>query len=73
MFDFLTAKCSSSLPGSRDKKNPIYVAPAMTSPVNCPRRTLKEKKLFQLTGDILGTERKWQHVDTAAQFPAKWE
>ncbi|XP_036087305.1 polycystic kidney disease protein 1-like 3 isoform X4 [Rousettus aegyptiacus] len=49
----LSAKCSSSLPGSRDKKNPIYVAPAMTSPVNCPRRTLKEKKLFQLTGDIL--------------------
>ncbi|XP_039707853.1 polycystin-1-like protein 3 isoform X3 [Pteropus medius] len=49
----LSAKCSSSSPGSRDKKNPIYVAPAMNSPVKCPQRTLKEKKLFKLTGDVL--------------------
>ncbi|KAM5208636.1 polycystin-1-like protein 3 isoform 2-T3 [Hipposideros larvatus] len=49
----LSAKCSSSLPGSRDKKNPIYVAPTMNSSVKLPERTLKEKKLFKLTGDIL--------------------
>ncbi|KAF6288775.1 polycystin 1 like 3, transient receptor potential channel interacting [Rhinolophus ferrumequinum] len=49
----LSAKCSSSLPGSRDKKNPIYVAPTMNSPVKRPERTLKEKKLFKLTGDTL--------------------
>uniref|UniRef100_A0A671EH09 Polycystin 1 like 3, transient receptor potential channel interacting n=1 Tax=Rhinolophus ferrumequinum TaxID=59479 RepID=A0A671EH09_RHIFE len=52
----LSAKCSSSLPGSRDKKNPIYVAPTMNSPVKRPERTLKEKKLFKLTGDTLGKE-----------------
>ncbi|KAM9607613.1 LOW QUALITY PROTEIN: polycystin-1-like protein 3 [Trichechus inunguis] len=49
----LLAKCSSSLPGIRDKHNPIYVAPAMNSPIRPPERTLKEKKLFKLTGDIL--------------------
>ncbi|XP_028357897.1 polycystic kidney disease protein 1-like 3 [Phyllostomus discolor] len=49
----LSAKCSSSLPGSRDKRNPIYVAPALNSPVKCPGRALKEKELFKLTGDIL--------------------
>ncbi|KAF5919532.1 hypothetical protein HPG69_000131 [Diceros bicornis minor] len=53
IFEFLTAKYSSSLPGSRDKNNPIYVAPAMNSPVKRPERTLKEKPLFKLTGDIL--------------------
>ncbi|KAM9192129.1 LOW QUALITY PROTEIN: polycystin-1-like protein 3 [Dugong dugon] len=49
----LLAKCSSSLPGIRDKHNPIYIAPAMNSPIRPPERTLKEKKLFKLTGDIL--------------------
>ncbi|KAM5296967.1 polycystin-1-like protein 3 [Glossophaga mutica] len=49
----LSAKCSSSLPGSRDKRNPIYVAPVLNSPVKRPGRTLKEKELFKLTGDIL--------------------
>ncbi|XP_007991951.3 polycystin-1-like protein 3 [Chlorocebus sabaeus] len=49
----LLAKCSSSVPGSRDKNNPIYVAPAMNSPTKRPERTLKKKKLFKLTGDIL--------------------
>uniref|UniRef100_G1R164 Polycystin-1-like protein 3 n=1 Tax=Nomascus leucogenys TaxID=61853 RepID=G1R164_NOMLE len=49
----LLAKCSSSVPGSRDKNNPIYVAPAMNSPTKRPERTLKNKKLFKLTGDIL--------------------
>uniref|UniRef100_A0A8C0T2X8 Polycystin 1 like 3, transient receptor potential channel interacting n=3 Tax=Canis lupus TaxID=9612 RepID=A0A8C0T2X8_CANLF len=48
----LVAKCSP-LPGSRDKNNPIYVAPAANSPVKRPERTMKEKKLFKLTGDIL--------------------
>ncbi|KAM7059204.1 polycystin-1-like protein 3 [Molossus nigricans] len=48
----LSAKCSSS-PGSRDKGNPIYVAPAMNSPVQRPDRTLQEKKLLKLTGDML--------------------
>lgn len=56
IFEFSTAKCSSSLPGSRDKKNPIYVAPSMNSPVKRPEGTLKEKKLFKLTGDTLGME-----------------
>ncbi|XP_070940970.1 polycystin-1-like protein 3 isoform X4 [Macaca nemestrina] len=49
----LLAKCSSSVPGSRDKNNPVYVAPAMNSPTKRPERTLKKKKLFKLTGDIL--------------------
>ncbi|XP_069312508.1 polycystin-1-like protein 3 [Eulemur rufifrons] len=50
----LLAKCSSPpLPGSKDKNNPIYVAPPMNSPPKHPERTLKEKKLFRLTGDIL--------------------
>uniref|UniRef100_A0A2K6F3N4 Polycystin 1 like 3, transient receptor potential channel interacting n=1 Tax=Propithecus coquereli TaxID=379532 RepID=A0A2K6F3N4_PROCO len=49
----LSAKCSSPLPSSKDKNNPIYVAPAMNSPMKHPERTLKEKKLFRLTGDIL--------------------
>ncbi|XP_053522580.1 polycystic kidney disease protein 1-like 3 [Artibeus jamaicensis] len=49
----LSAKCSSSLAGSRDKRNPIYVAPALNSPVKRPERTLKEKELFKLTGDTL--------------------
>uniref|UniRef100_A0A8C9DH02 Polycystin 1 like 3, transient receptor potential channel interacting n=1 Tax=Prolemur simus TaxID=1328070 RepID=A0A8C9DH02_PROSS len=50
----LLAKCSSPpLPGSKDKNNPIYVAPPMNSPPKHPARTLKEKKLFRLTGDIL--------------------
>nr|XP_031314018.1 polycystic kidney disease protein 1-like 3 [Camelus dromedarius] len=49
----LLAKCPSSLPGSRDKNNPIYVAPAMNRPVKCPERALKEKKLLKLTGDVL--------------------
>uniref|UniRef100_A0A2K5R3E3 Polycystin 1 like 3, transient receptor potential channel interacting n=1 Tax=Cebus imitator TaxID=2715852 RepID=A0A2K5R3E3_CEBIM len=49
----LLAKCSSSVPGSRDKNNPVYVAPTMNSPTKHPERTLKKKKLFQLTGDIL--------------------
>ncbi|KAI5762662.1 PKD1L3 [Gulo gulo luscus] len=48
----LLAKCPP-LPGSRDKNNPIYVAPAFNSPVQRPERTLKEKKLFKLAGDIL--------------------
>ncbi|XP_022439008.1 polycystic kidney disease protein 1-like 3 [Delphinapterus leucas] len=47
------ARCPSSLPGSRDENNPIYIAPAMNGPVKCPERTLKEKKFFKLTGDIL--------------------
>ncbi|XP_049720726.1 polycystic kidney disease protein 1-like 3 isoform X1 [Elephas maximus indicus] len=49
----LLAKCSSSLPGTRDKNNPIYIAPAMNSPIRPPERMLKEEKLFKLTGDIL--------------------
>ncbi|KAM9046584.1 LOW QUALITY PROTEIN: polycystin-1-like protein 3 [Megaptera novaeangliae] len=49
----LLARCPSSLPGSRDENNPIYVAPAMNGPVKRPERTLKEKKCFKLTGDIL--------------------
>ena len=59
IFEFLTARCPSSLPSSRDENNPIYVAPAMNGPVKCPERTLKEKKCFKLTGDVLGMERKW--------------
>ncbi|KAJ8785761.1 hypothetical protein J1605_006721 [Eschrichtius robustus] len=50
----MTARCPSSLPGSRDENNPIYVAPAMNGPVKRPERTLKEKKCFKLTGDVLG-------------------
>ncbi|XP_015414276.1 PREDICTED: polycystic kidney disease protein 1-like 3 [Myotis davidii] len=49
----LSAKCPPSSPGSRDKRNPVYVAPAMNSPVTRPERTLKEKQLFRLTGEIL--------------------
>uniref|UniRef100_A0A8C5UZZ4 Polycystin 1 like 3, transient receptor potential channel interacting n=1 Tax=Microcebus murinus TaxID=30608 RepID=A0A8C5UZZ4_MICMU len=49
----LLAKCSSPLPGLRDKNNPITVAPAMNSPTKHPERTLKGKRLFRLTGDIL--------------------
>ncbi|XP_078213738.1 polycystin-1-like protein 3 isoform X1 [Callithrix jacchus] len=49
----LLAKCSSSVPGSRDKNNPVYVAPTMNSPTKRPERTLEKKKLFKLTGDIL--------------------
>uniref|UniRef100_A0A2K5ISM7 Polycystin-1-like protein 3 n=1 Tax=Colobus angolensis palliatus TaxID=336983 RepID=A0A2K5ISM7_COLAP len=49
----LLAKCSSSVPGSRDNNNPVYVAPAMNNPTKHPERTLKKKKLFKLTGDIL--------------------
>ena len=57
-FEFLTARCPSSLPGSRDKNNSIYVAPTINSPVKRPERTLKEKKFFKLTGDVLGMERR---------------
>ncbi|XP_066874475.1 polycystin-1-like protein 3 [Kogia breviceps] len=53
IFEFWTARCLSSFPGSRDENNPIYIAPAMNGPVKCPERTLKEKKFFKLTGDIL--------------------
>uniref|UniRef100_F1N3D1 Polycystin 1 like 3, transient receptor potential channel interacting n=1 Tax=Bos taurus TaxID=9913 RepID=F1N3D1_BOVIN len=49
----LWARCPSSLPGSRDKNNSIYVAPTINSPVKRPERTLKEKKFFKLTGDVL--------------------
>ena len=55
----------------RDKNNPIYVAPAMNSPVKRLERPLKDKQLLKLTGDIVGMERKWWHVDTAARFPAR--
>ncbi|KAF4010845.1 hypothetical protein G4228_001843 [Cervus hanglu yarkandensis] len=48
------ARCPSSLPGSRDKSNSIYIAPTMNSPVKRPERTLKEKKFCKLTGDVLG-------------------
>ncbi|ELW63050.1 Polycystic kidney disease protein 1-like 3 [Tupaia chinensis] len=48
----LLTKCSST-PGSRDKNNPIYVAPAINGPTKCPERTWEEKKFFKLTGDIL--------------------
>uniref|UniRef100_A0AC11D6C8 Polycystin 1 like 3, transient receptor potential channel interacting n=1 Tax=Ovis aries TaxID=9940 RepID=A0AC11D6C8_SHEEP len=47
------ARCPSSLPGSRDKNNSIYVAPTMNTPVKRPERALKEKKFFKLTGDVL--------------------
>uniref|UniRef100_A0A4W2GWE1 Polycystin 1 like 3, transient receptor potential channel interacting n=1 Tax=Bos indicus x Bos taurus TaxID=30522 RepID=A0A4W2GWE1_BOBOX len=49
----LWARCPSSLPGSRDKNSSIYVAPTINSPVKRPERTLKEKKFFKLTGDVL--------------------
>uniref|UniRef100_A0AC11BT40 Polycystin 1 like 3, transient receptor potential channel interacting n=1 Tax=Ovis aries TaxID=9940 RepID=A0AC11BT40_SHEEP len=49
----LWARCPSSLPGSRDKNNSIYVAPTMNTPVKRPERALKEKKFFKLTGDVL--------------------
>ncbi|XDB59813.1 hypothetical protein AB1E18_013199 [Capra hircus] len=49
----LWARCPSSLPGSRDKNNSIYVAPTMNTPVKCPGRALEEKKFFKLTGDVL--------------------
>ncbi|KAI4558757.1 hypothetical protein MJT46_013399 [Ovis ammon polii x Ovis aries] len=48
------ARCPSSLPGSRDKNNSIYVAPTMNTPDKRPERALKEKKFFKLTGDVLG-------------------
>uniref|UniRef100_A0A8C5L6G2 Polycystic kidney disease 1 like 3 n=1 Tax=Jaculus jaculus TaxID=51337 RepID=A0A8C5L6G2_JACJA len=49
----LWAKCSSSLPGLRDKNNPIYTAPTMSSPAKRPKKAWTKKKLFKLTGDIL--------------------
>ncbi|XP_062032020.1 polycystin-1-like protein 3 [Lepus europaeus] len=49
----LTAKCSSSPPGSRDQNNPIYRAPAIHSAAKPPTGAVKEKKLFKLTGDIV--------------------
>ncbi|KAL1783921.1 polycystic kidney disease protein 1-like 3 [Sigmodon hispidus] len=48
----LWAKCSSSAPGLRDKNNPIYTAPAMTSWTKHPGTTWK-KQLFKLTGGTL--------------------
>ncbi|XP_049643392.1 polycystic kidney disease protein 1-like 3 [Suncus etruscus] len=48
-----TGKACSSLPGSRNKNDPMYVAPAMNSPVKRPKRILKEKKLLKQTGEIL--------------------
>lgn len=71
IFEFLTAKCSPSLPGSRDKKNPIYVAPSMNSSVKLPETAFKEKQLFKLTGEILGMERKRWHVGAVAQCPVR--
>lgn len=55
-FEFLPEACSS-LPGSRNRNDPVYVAPAMNSPVKRPKRTLKEKKLLKQTGEILGMKR----------------
>lgn len=51
----MTAKCSSSAPGLRDKNNPIYMAPAVTSSAKHPGRAWK-KQLFRLTGGSLGNE-----------------
>uniref|UniRef100_A0A8C6RIQ7 Polycystic kidney disease 1 like 3 n=1 Tax=Nannospalax galili TaxID=1026970 RepID=A0A8C6RIQ7_NANGA len=48
----LWAKCSSLLPSVRDENNPIYRAPAMTSPAKRPEREWK-KNLLKLTGDVL--------------------
>ncbi|XP_075834133.1 polycystin-1-like protein 3 [Microtus pennsylvanicus] len=48
----LWAKCSSSAPGLRDKNNPIYTAPAVTSSARHPGRAWK-KQLFKLTGGSL--------------------
>ncbi|XP_037062148.1 LOW QUALITY PROTEIN: polycystic kidney disease protein 1-like 3 [Peromyscus leucopus] len=48
----LWAKCSSSAPGLRDKNNPIYTAPAMTSSAKHPKTAWK-KQLFKLTGGPL--------------------
>ncbi|XP_023369848.1 polycystic kidney disease protein 1-like 3 [Otolemur garnettii] len=49
----LSAKCSSPVPGLKDRNNPIYLAPAVRSPTKCLEKTLKKKKLFKMTGDIL--------------------
>ncbi|XP_054552939.1 polycystic kidney disease protein 1-like 3 isoform X1 [Talpa occidentalis] len=48
----LLAQCSTSSPGSRDMNNPVYVAPAMDSPIKCPERTVKETRILKLMGDI---------------------
>ncbi|CAO2609908.1 Polycystic kidney disease protein 1-like 3 [Lemmus lemmus] len=48
----LWAKCSSSAPGLRDRNNPIYTAPAVTSCAKHPGRAWK-KELFKLTGGSL--------------------
>ncbi|XP_055001578.1 polycystic kidney disease protein 1-like 3 [Sorex araneus] len=49
----LLASCPPSLPGSRNRNDPIYVAPAVDSPVKRPERTWKGKKLLKQTGEIL--------------------
>ncbi|XP_055992110.1 polycystin-1-like protein 3 [Sorex fumeus] len=49
----LLATCPPSLPGSRNRNDPIYVAPAVDSPVKRPERTWKGKKLLKQTGEIL--------------------
>ncbi|KAG8518462.1 Polycystic kidney disease protein 1-like 3, partial [Galemys pyrenaicus] len=48
----LLAKCSSATPGSRDMNNPVYVAPAMNSPVKCPERAVNKNKILKQIGDI---------------------
>nr|KAF6318819.1 polycystin 1 like 3, transient receptor potential channel interacting [Pipistrellus kuhlii] len=51
----LSAKCPPPSPGSRDQRNPVYVAPAVRHPAPRPERTSKEKekRLFRLTGEVL--------------------
>ncbi|EGW04136.1 Polycystic kidney disease protein 1-like 3 [Cricetulus griseus] len=57
----LWAKCSSSAPGLRDKNNPIYTAPVMTSSAKPPKGAWK-KHLFKLTGGTLGMKGWRQHA-----------
>ncbi|XP_055477492.1 polycystic kidney disease protein 1-like 3 [Psammomys obesus] len=48
----LWAKRSSPAPGLRDKNNPVYIAPAMTTPAKQPKRGWK-KPLVRMTGSTL--------------------
>ena len=75
MFEFFYSKMFFIITWFKRQEEPHLCSPTSEQP-RCLTglnlgRTLREKELFRLTGDVLGTERHWRHVVTAAQCPAR--
>ncbi|XP_058530814.1 polycystin-1-like protein 3 [Ochotona princeps] len=49
----LAAKCSSSPPASRDRNNPVYVAPTMHGPARCPAGAVGRRRICRIAAGIM--------------------